>query len=268
MADGIAGTPIRQSRTICRSITEEDYEKTVDDCAAFRRWVTLSFKESPELFPKGFTPKFSLKDRRPSEKQKITIRRIQLPDGNAWSVRPSFVMPGMTARTKDVEQALFLRKFAVPYWALAHVFGRNPMFWYRAECRLGRFSVVGTTVKKTEIPRDLLADEHHQKIKGEKCFIATTVGGGCILGAEVAETAGCEDLTAAYGVFGQEAVEVQPDYVPTTVNTDGWKATRRAWTNLFPLVIVLSCFLHAWLNSGPRTSIIPPAIEPAICLTA
>ena len=81
------------------------------------------------------------------------------------------------------------------------------MFWYRAECRLGRFSVVGTTVKKTEIPRDLLADEHHQKIKGEKCFIATTVGGGCILGAEVAETAGCEDLTAAYGVFGQEAVE-------------------------------------------------------------
>ena len=41
----------------------------------------------------------------------------------------------------------FLRKFAVPFWALSEVFGRSPMYWHRLECSLGRFSLVGTTVQ-------------------------------------------------------------------------------------------------------------------------
>jgi len=53
-------------------------------------------------------------------------------------------MPYMTARTEDVEGPLFLRKFGVPFWALAHIFGHDPIM-YRLECGLGRFSVVGTT---------------------------------------------------------------------------------------------------------------------------
>jgi hypothetical protein len=252
MADGLASVPLRRSRTICLSATEENYENMVKDPRAFRRWVTDAFEESPELFPAAFTPMFSLKDRRVSRKQQMTVRRIRLSDGSAWSVRPSFVMPGMTARTREVEHALFLRKFAVPYWALAHVFGRNHMFWYRIECCLGRFSVVGTTVTTVEIPVDLLADEHHQKVNKDKCYIATTVGGGCVLGADVARTAGCDDLTRAYGVFRQEAVAVQPDYAPKTVNTDGWKATRQAWTGLFSGIVVLLCFLHAWLKIRDR----------------
>jgi hypothetical protein len=31
------------------------------------------------------------------------------------------------------------------------------MYWYRLECGLGRFSVVGTTVRKAELPKHLLA---------------------------------------------------------------------------------------------------------------
>ena len=54
-----------------------------------------------------------------------------------------FVMPGMVAMTDDMNHPLFLRKFGVPFWALALVFGRNHMFWYRAELALGRFSPVG-----------------------------------------------------------------------------------------------------------------------------
>ncbi|NDY73406.1 hypothetical protein DO021_17345 [Desulfobacter hydrogenophilus] len=40
-------------------------------------------------------------------------------------------MPYMTGFVKDVENPLFLRKFAVPFWALSHCFGKNPMYLYR-----------------------------------------------------------------------------------------------------------------------------------------
>ena len=94
-----------------------------------------------------------------SAKQQIPIRRILLKDDSAYSIRPSFLMPYMTARTADVEGPLFLRKFGVPFWALARVFGGDPMSWYRMECGLGRFSVVGTTVRTATLPEHLLADE-------------------------------------------------------------------------------------------------------------
>ena len=139
-----------------------------------------------------------------SAKQRLPIRRIILRDGTAYSIRPSFLMPYLTARADEVEAPLFLRKFGVPFWALARVFGRDPMFYYRLECALGRASIVGTTVK-VDLPEHLAADEHHQTRDGEKIYIATTVGGGCCLGAEPAEAAGTDELTAAYGVFREEA---------------------------------------------------------------
>ena len=92
-------------------------------------------------------------------------------------------MPYMTARTADVEGPLFLRRFGVPFWALARVFGGDPTSWYRLERALGRFSVVGTTVRTAALPEHLLAHEHHQVLDGQKVYIATTVGQGCCLGA-------------------------------------------------------------------------------------
>ena len=38
----------------------------------------------------------------------------------------------------------------------------------------------------------------------------------------------------AYGVFAAEARDVEPEYAPETVNTDGWAATRNAFLALFP----------------------------------
>jgi hypothetical protein len=93
----------------------------------------------------------------------------------------------------------------------------------------------------------VLADEHHQPRDGVKNYIATTVAEGCCLGAGLAQTAGVEDLKAAYGVFKEEAQNVRSDYQPKTVNTDGWASTRQAWASLFTLVVVLRCFLHGWL---------------------
>lgn len=32
------------------------------------------------------------------------------------------------------------------------------------------------------------------------------------------------------------------------MNLDGWKATNQAWTNLFPHITIILCFLHAFLK--------------------
>src|SRR5436309_10503846 len=251
MAGPHATRASRGHRTICLPITEDAYSLIIDDPRAFRRTLDDAFREAPELFPTDFTRDYQLKDGRMSAKQRIRIRRIILRDGTAYSIRPSFLMPYLTARTADVEPALFLRKFGVPFWALARVFGRDPMFYYRLECALGRANIVGTTVK-VDLPEHLAADEHHQTRDGQKIYIATTVGGGCCLGAEPAAAAGTDDLTAAYGVFREEAWDVAADYRPATVNTDGWKGTRAAWKALFPTVALLLCFWHGWLKIRDR----------------
>jgi hypothetical protein len=252
MAKGSATGLSRGHRTICLPVSEDAYAQVVNDPAKFRRMLDDCFQRTPELFPPNFARGYTLKDDRISVKQDLRIRRILLKDNIAYSVRPSFLMPYMTARTEDVEGPLFLRKFGVPFWALARVFGADPMYWYRMECGLGRFSVVGTTVRQAELPEHLLADEHHQPRDGEKVYIATTVGDGCCLGAEPAKTAGTDDLKTAYAVFKEEARDLVPKYTPKTVNTDGWSGTRAAWKALFPRVIILQCFLHAWLKIRDR----------------
>jgi hypothetical protein len=252
MAESLATRASRGHRTLCLPIAEESYRRIVADPAEFRRTIDDCFRRSPELFPADFASGYQLKDGRVSAKQGLSIRRIVTRDGVAYSVRPSFLMPYLAARTEEVEGPLFLRKFGVPFWALARVFGGDPMRWYRLECGLGRFSIVGTTIRQAEIPEHLLADEHHQTRDGDKVYIATTVAGGCCLGAEPATTAGTDDLKAAYEVFKDEARDIAAKYAPKTVSTDGWQATQAAWKALFPKVVILLCFLHSWLKIRDR----------------
>lgn len=253
MADGSADNPpTRGIRTICVPVVEENYIQIVQDAAQFRVWLQETHSRHPELFPAGFELGFEMKDLRKSKKLSFSVRRIRLRNGECYSIRPSFIMPYFTAVAGDVEKGLFLRKFGVPFWALVQVFGRDPMFWFRQECALGRNSIVGTTVRQADIPLHLAADEHHQTQNGRKVFLATTVGAGCYLGVAVANTGSIEDLSAAYGVFREEARNVEPEYQPQTVNTDGWKGTRGAWQALFPAIVLLRCFLHAWLKIRDR----------------
>jgi hypothetical protein len=64
-----------------------------------------------------------------------------------YQVRPDFVLPYMVGLSDTVEKALYLRRFGVPFDALAYVFGQDDSYWYRLYQSLGRFSIVGTTVK-------------------------------------------------------------------------------------------------------------------------
>ena len=252
MTESVEPLP-RGSSTICLPFRKDEYEQIVDDPEQFRAALDAAYRDVPELFPQAFAQGYTLKDDRTSKKTGLRLRRIECKTtAEAFTVRPSFVLPYMTGSTDEVAKALFFRKFGVPFWALTHAFGHNDTYWYRLEVSLGRNSIVGTTVRQADLPENLLGDEHHQTLNGEKVYVATTVAEGCCLGAELSQSADEVGLTEAYGVFKQEAENVQPDYQPKTVNTDGWAATRAAWQALFPLIVVLRCFLHGWLKIRER----------------
>ncbi len=238
----------RQNRTICLPFQQETYDETVADALQFRLYIDEMFSLYPELSPPEIGLGWRMKDSYISKKQDIMIRRIEI-SGIAYTIRPSFVMPYMTGMTDDAEKGLFLRKFSVPFWGIAHLFGRDPMYWERMEQSLGRNSIVGTTVKESwKLPEHVVADEKHTRIGGEKAYVATTVAVECILGVSVTDSADGDSLKKAYGIYKEEARNVAPDYSPETVNTDGWKATVNAWKSLFPSVTLILCFLHMFIS--------------------
>ena len=158
-----------------------------------------------------------------------------------------------TGYTDDVEKALFLRRFDVPFWALTYVFGRNDDYWYRQENQFGRYDLVRTVVKDPEkLPDHVLADEKITWLNGEEVVVATTVGDDCILGASVALMQITENLTEAYQHFNQEAQALKPGYMPRNCQYRRLNASQRAWLNLFPMIIIIECFLHAFLKIHDR----------------
>jgi hypothetical protein len=242
-------------RTIRLPLAESEYDRFLSDRIYAKTRLDELYEEFPEVFPEAFPWGYALYGfTEPSIKQEIRCRRIRLDPGQAvFTIAPTFVMPYMTGRTQEVDHALFLMRFHVPCWAIAHVFGRDAMYWYRLEQGLGRFSIVGTTVKNPDrLPQHLVADEKHSWLKGERVYIATTAAKDCILGASVAQSASQSDLETAYGVFASEAQAVNADYAPETVNTDGWAATQNAWKALFNQITVILCFLHAFIKIRDR----------------
>lgn len=250
----------KQSKVIRLPIELEDYQEIIGDRKAFRKWVDGMIEQYPSLFPQAIVKGYVLHDMRTSVKlPEIQMRRIKLKERDeqgkdmVFTIVPSGIMPYLTGYTDKVEKALFLRRFGVPFWALSYVFGRDDDYWYRMVGHLGSYSIVKTTVKDADrLPEHLLADEKHVHFNGEKGYIATTVAEDCVLGASISLSADAEGLTEAYGVYQEESQALDPDYAPQTVNTDGWKATQLAWQTLFPLIVIIECFLHAFIKIRDR----------------
>lgn len=154
----------------------------------------------PELFPVDIASGYWLHGVVVSKKLNLTIRRIKLvATGAVYQVRPDFALPYMAGKTDAVEKGLYLRRFGVPFDALAYVFGRDASYWYRLHQSLGRLSIVGTTVRDPEvIPVNLVADEKHSWQLGERIYIPTTVAAGCILAGVVVERADTQALVKGY----------------------------------------------------------------------
>lgn len=252
----VAHPPRKGYRTIRLPLAEAEYDRFLRDRAYAKARLDELYEDFPELFPEAFPWGYAFYGfTEPSIKQELCCRRIRLDQGRmVFTIAPAFVMPYMTGLTQDVADPLFFMRFQVPCWAIAHVFGRDAMYWYRLEQSLGRFSIVGTTVKNPErLPEHLVADEKHSWLQGERVYIATTAATDCILGASVSQSASQTDLEKAYGIFASEAQAVDADYAPETVNTDGWQATQNAWKALFNQITIILCFLHAFIKIRDRT---------------
>jgi hypothetical protein len=242
-------------------ITYAMYQEIAANKKRFRHWLDEMIAQFPELFPQGIENGYTLHDILPASTKlpDVRFRRIKLKSVNeagkqqALTICASDVMPYMTGLTDEVEKALFLRRFGVPFWGITYVCGRNDDYWYNLTARFGRYEIVGTVVKDTALlPTNLLADEKHVHFNGEKGYIATTVGADCVLGASLALAADEPALTEAYGYFQEETQQIDPNYTPDTVNTDGWLPTQKAWQALFATVTLIQCFLHAFLKIRNR----------------
>jgi hypothetical protein len=247
--------PPRGAKQIVLPMTRSLHDEIWYDPQRVREFVDGWFRSAPELFPAGFDRGYRLHGfgRQSRKLPGLKLRKLVTDDGSSYWLRPSFIVGYMAGTVDELAYPLLLASHGVPPWLLKIGFGHSEMYWYRIIERLGHSSLVGVTVRDpARLPEHLAADEHHADWSGQKGYLATTVGGGCLLG--VALTAAADDvhLREAYGVFAAEALDVEPEYAPETVNTDGWAATRNAFLSLFPTITVILCFLHGFLKVRDR----------------
>jgi hypothetical protein len=110
--------------------SEAQYRDYGDYPTQYRQYLTGMLGQHPELFPKDMDQGFTLHDCYVSVKPDLIVRRSKWKaTGAVFTLRPSCVMPSMIARTDEVEKALYLRQWGVPFAALAYVFGRDALCW-------------------------------------------------------------------------------------------------------------------------------------------
>ena len=247
--------PPRGSKQIVIPMTRPQYDEIWLDPQRVRAFIAEWARSAPELFPAGFDRGYRLHGfgRRSRKLPGLKLRKLVTVDGHSYWLRPSFLAGYMTGTVDELAYPLLLAAHGVPAWLLKVGFGRSEMYWHRLLERLGHSSLVGTTVRDpARLPVHLAADEHHADWAGQKGYLATTVGSGCILGVALTSAADDGHLQEAYGVFAAEARDVEPGYAPETVSTDGWAATRNAFLSLFPGIVVVLCFLHGFLKVRDR----------------
>ena len=245
----------RGAKQIVIPMTRREYDDVWLHAKRVHEFLAELAQSAPELFPADFDQGYRLHGfgRESCKLPGLKLRKIVLANGIAYWLRPSFVTSYMTGTADELAYPLLLATHGVPPWLLTVGFGHNDMYWYRVIERLGRNSLVGTTVRQADhLPAHLAADEHHTDWAGQNGYIATTVGGGCVLGVALTATADDSHLREAYGVFAAEAQDVDPEYAPDTVNTDGWAATQNAFQTLFHQITVVLCFLHGFLRIRQR----------------
>ena len=249
-------TKDKKKRTIVLPIDVCIYKEFVKSPIKAHEIIQFYYTKYPDFFPKTMEVGYVLNGKtRESKKQKGFQMRKIITGGRTYQIRPSFMLPYCKGEVSEASKGLFLLKFGVPFWALAFVFGHNAMWWYRLFISLGNNDIVGTSIyKPSDLPKDLIADEHHIRVKGKKKYVATTVGKNCFLGMEVCDSASEDGLTEGYSVFKAEAQRLEASYEPNSVNTDGWAATQKSWQKLFPKIVVIECFLHAFLKVRDRAT--------------
>jgi hypothetical protein len=99
--------PTREPKTVCIPCSQEQYQRIVDDPVRFREFLDEHIESTPELFPPEIRWGYRMKDTSTSRKTGWRLRRIDLRNGESYSVHPSFLMPYLAGRSEDVQAPLF-----------------------------------------------------------------------------------------------------------------------------------------------------------------
>jgi len=178
--------PPRGAKQIVIPMTRPQYDEVWHDPERIRAFVDDAARSAPELFPPAFDRGYRLHGfgRESRKLPGLKLRKIVTDDGSSYWLRPGFIAGYMAGTVDELAYPLLLAAHGVPAWLLKVGFGRSEMYWHRVVERLGRSSLVGTTVRDADrLPAHLAADEHHADWSGQKGYVATTVGGGCLLGS-------------------------------------------------------------------------------------
>ena len=154
-------------------MTRQLYDDLWHDAERVRAFLAEWARSAPELFPADFDQGYCLHGfgRESRKLPGLKLRKIVLADGTSYWLRPSFITSYMTGTVEELAYPLLLAAQGVPPWLLTVGFGHSDMYWYRVIERLGRNSLVGTTVRDaTQLPAHLAADEHHADWAGQKGY--------------------------------------------------------------------------------------------------
>ena len=130
-------------------MTRPQYDEFWHDPQRIRAFVDGWARSAPELFPAGFDRGYRLHGfGRVSRKLPgLKLRKIVTDDGSSYWLRPGFIAGYMAGTVDELAYPLLLASHGVPAWLLKIGFGHSEMYWYRLVERLGRSSLVGTTVR-------------------------------------------------------------------------------------------------------------------------
>lgn len=236
------------TRIIRLPISEILYEPTINDPTCFRVWLDSLASKYQSLFEVDLSKGYRLHDIRHSRKMALSYRRINV-EGKIYAIQPSYIMPYWSCKVSDCREGIMLYLRGTSLDSIVTCYGGNQQKWLDRVNHLGRFSIVGTTVKKEGLlPESLTADEKITFLNGKEVYACITTGNECILGADISLTEDEVGLKDGYDVFKQEAANVSVHYQPKSVNTDGWPSTRKAWKSLFNQITLILCFLHSFIK--------------------
>jgi hypothetical protein len=236
----------RGDKIIRLPISVQEYEKLSKDVVQFRVKLEELHRLYPEIFPTNFALGYEFHDKRLSKKQGVSHRRIALRDGSIYALYSHVWMPYMSGKSADSWYALLLIFFGVPFWVIVLGFGKNEMHWYRQFKHLGRFSLVGTSIKEvSKFPKSVAVDEKFTWLRGQQVYVAMVAGLNCLLGISLSLKSDEASLTEAYGTFKADIVRFKPNFELKSFVADGWSATNNAIKNLFSTAVGILCFLHS-----------------------
>jgi hypothetical protein len=177
----------------------------------------------------------------------LCIWRIQCCECKAtFSILPHFVLRYRSMSPDVAKRALIASNGGLSLENTSMILNISVMSIYCFICSIGVWHVATTLLRAgLSLPHYWLADEKHSKCRADKGYLPTIVEGRVIWHLGYSEGATAEKFKASYAQFQQIALKEDPTYHPEGILTDGYESTRLSLKELFPLVFIGYCLLHA-----------------------